>query len=138
GRIVYQDITRIDLAIKDGSLARNPDLVAVFEKAKANGKHVHLVGLLGSGGVHSHESHLFALLDIAQQRGVNPVIHVITDGRDTPTTSGIGFLANLEDKISQVGVGRIATVSGRYYAMDRDKRWERTKLAYDAMVKREG
>jgi len=138
GRIVYQDITRIDLAIKDGSLARNPDLVAVFEKAKANGKHVHLVGLLGSGGVHSHESHLFALLDIAQQRGVNPVIHVITDGRDTPTTSGIGFLANLEDKISQVGVGRIATVSGRYYAMDRDKRWERTKLAYEAMVKREG
>jgi 2,3-bisphosphoglycerate-independent phosphoglycerate mutase len=138
GRIVYQDITRIDLAIKDGSLAQNPDLIAMLEKAKSSSKQVHLVGLLGPGGVHSHENHLFALLDIAKQRGVDPVIHVITDGRDTPPTSGISFLINLESKIVQVGVGRIATVSGRYYAMDRDRRWERTQKAFDAMVKRQG
>jgi 2,3-bisphosphoglycerate-independent phosphoglycerate mutase len=138
GRIVYQDITRIDLAIKDGSLTKLPDLVSTLQKAKSSGKNVHLVGLLGTGGVHSHESHLFALLDIAKQNGVNPVIHVITDGRDTPTTSGINFLSNLENKIARVGVGRIATVSGRYYAMDRDKRWERTQKAFNAMVKRQG
>ncbi|MBZ0298356.1 MAG: 2,3-bisphosphoglycerate-independent phosphoglycerate mutase [Anaerolineae bacterium] len=138
GRIVYQDITRIDLAIKDGSLATNEDLVATLEHAKEVGKNVHLIGLLGPGGVHSHQSHLFALLNIASQHDIDPVVHVITDGRDTPTTSGIGFLADLEAKIVEVGVGRIATVSGRYYAMDRDKRWDRTAKAYNAMVKREG
>ncbi len=138
GRIVYQDITRIDLAIKDDSLVKQPDLVNTLEKAKATGKNVHLVGLLGTGGVHSHESHLFALLDIAKQYGVNPVIHVITDGRDTSPTNGINFLATLENQIAQVGVGRVATVSGRYYAMDRDKRWERTQKAFDVMVRRQG
>lgn len=138
GRIVYQDITRIDIAIKDGSLAQQPDLVSTLAAVKAKGRNVHLIGLLGPGGVHSHESHLFALLDIARQHGVDPVIHVITDGRDTPPTSGIGFLAALESRIARAGVGRIATVSGRYYAMDRDKRWERTQAAYNAMVKRQG
>ncbi len=138
GRVVYQDITRIDLAIKDGSLAQDQQLIDTMETVKAAGKNLHLIGLLGPGGVHSHQSHLHALLEIAQSRGVDPVVHVITDGRDTPTTSGRGFLDNLEKKVNDVGVGRIATVSGRYYAMDRDKRWERTQKAFDAIVKRTG
>lgn len=138
GRVVYQDIARIDMAIEDGSLAEHEGLLDVFEKAKTNGGNVHLVGLLGPGGVHSHESHLFALLEIAKDQGVNPVVHVITDGRDTATNSGIGFLETLENKIAEIGTGQIATVSGRYYAMDRDKRWDRTRKAWDAMVKREG
>ncbi|GIL08984.1 MAG: 2,3-bisphosphoglycerate-independent phosphoglycerate mutase [Chloroflexota bacterium] len=138
GRVVYQDISRIDIAIKNGTLAQRPPLVEAIQKVKASGKKLHLVGLLGPGGVHSHESHLFALLDVCQQNGVDPVIHVITDGRDTPPDSGIGFLARLQAKMDSAGVGRIATVSGRYYAMDRDKRWERTAKAFDAMVWRKG
>src|SRR5690606_1604851 len=138
GRIVYQDITRIDIAIKDGSLAKNEVLVQTLERARNGHNNVHLIGLLGPGGVHSHESHLYALLAIAGQQGIDPVVHVITDGRDTPPNSGIGFLANLEARISEIGAGRIATVSGRYYAMDRDKRWDRTAKAFNAMVKREG
>lgn len=138
GRIVYQDISRIDRAIKDGTLAQRPPLVKAVQRVKETGKKLHLIGLLGPGGVHSHESHLFALLEACQQNGVNPVIHVITDGRDTPPDSGIGFLAHLEEKMTHTGVGRIATVSGRYYAMDRDKRWDRTAKAFTAMVKRQG
>lgn len=138
GRIVYQDITRIDMAIKDGSLGKDQVLLETLQKVRRTGKKVHLVGLLGPGGVHSHDSHLYALLEIAKQNGVDPVIHVITDGRDTPPNSGIGFLANLEARIAQIGAGRIASVSGRYYAMDRDKRWERTQKAYEVMVKRQG
>ncbi len=138
GRVVYQDITRIDLAIKDGSLASDPILAEVINGVKQRGAKLHLIGLLGPGGVHSHQRHLHALLDITKQAGVDPVIHVITDGRDTPTHSGIGFLADLRAKLDSLGIGRIATVSGRYYAMDRDKRWQRTQLAYDAMVKRTG
>ena len=138
GRVVYQDITRIDLAIKDGSLGKNDHLLNTIRNVKRNNKTLHLIGLLGPGGVHSHQSHLDALLEIAKWEGVNPVIHVITDGRDTPTTSGIGFLAELQAKIDELGTGRIATVSGRYYAMDRDKRWNRTQKAYDAMVNRTG
>lgn len=138
GRIVYQDISRIDMAIKDGTLAKRPPLVEAVQRVKAGNKKLHLVGLLGPGGVHSHESHLFALLDACQQNGVDPIIHVITDGRDTPPDSGIGFLKRLENKMAVAGVGRIATVSGRYYAMDRDKRWERTARAFKAMVDREG
>jgi len=137
GRIVYQDITRIDNAIKTGALAQQPALVNAFETAK-KGANVHLIGLLGPGGVHSHERHLFALLNIAAQNGVNPIIHVITDGRDTPPNSGIEFFRKLERAMQKSGVGRVATVSGRYYAMDRDKRWERTQKAYDAMVHRQG
>jgi 2,3-bisphosphoglycerate-independent phosphoglycerate mutase len=138
GRIVYQDITRIDNAIKTGALAQLPALVNFMESTKRKGTNLHLVGLLGPGGVHSHERHLFALFDIAVQQGVNPIVHVITDGRDTPPNSGIEFLRKLEQVIQKTGVGRIATVSGRYYAMDRDKRWERTQKAYDAMVHRQG
>ncbi|HRF96393.1 MAG TPA: 2,3-bisphosphoglycerate-independent phosphoglycerate mutase, partial [Aggregatilineales bacterium] len=138
GRVVYQDITRIENAITTGALANNPTLTKQFDYAKAHGKNVHLIGLLGTGGVHSYEGHLFALLDISQKSGINPVIHVITDGRDTPQESGVEFLDNLTTQIDKYGVGQIATVSGRYYAMDRDKRWERTKLAFDAMVNRVG
>lgn len=138
GRVVFQDIARIENAIKTGALARDPIITKHFDYAKTNHKNVHLIGLLGPGGVHSYEGHLFAMLDICQKLGINPVIHVITDGRDTPQESGIGFLGNLMAKIQQYGVGQIGTVSGRYYAMDRDKRWERTKLAFDAMVNRTG
>ena len=138
GRVVYQDISRIDMAIKDDSFFKHADLVAALEKAKSSGRNVHLIGLLGPGGVHSHERHLHALIDACARHGLNPVIHVITDGRDTPTTSGIEFLTTLENVIAEKGVGRIATVSGRYYAMDRDKRWPRTRQAFLAMAKREG
>ncbi len=138
GRIVYQDITRIDNAIKTSTLAHLPALVNAIETVKQSGANIHLIGLLGSGGVHSHERHLFALLEMASQEGVNPIIHVITDGRDTPPNSGIDFFQKLERVVQKTSVGRVATVSGRYYAMDRDKRWERTQKAYDAMVHRQG
>jgi len=138
GRIVYQDITRIDVAIKSGELAANADLKAVCEQAKANGGKVHLIGLVSDGGVHSHIRHLVALLKITKALGVQAVVHVITDGRDTPPESGAGFIQQLEAAIAKEGQGVIATVSGRYYAMDRDRRWERTLKAYDAMVFREG
>lgn len=134
GRIVYQDISRINNAVRDITLASNPALVNAMINAKANKGRLHLIGLLGSGGVHAHESHLFALLDIASAQGISPVIHVITDGRDTPPNSGIEFLAKLDNYLARTGNGVIATVSGRYYAMDRDKRWERTKRAYDAIA----
>ena len=138
GRVVYQDISRIDNAIRDGSLAQHPILTKAFEQIKQHSGKLHLIGLLGPGGVHSHDKHLYALLEIAQKVGINPIIHVITDGRDTPQESGIGFAKNLVDHLEREGQGRIATVSGRYYAMDRDKRWERTKQAYRAIVFREG
>jgi len=138
GRVVFQDIARIENAITTGALAHNPILAKHFEYAKTNGKNVHLIGLLGPGGVHSYEGHIFALLGISQKAGINPIIHVITDGRDTPQESGLGFLGNLTSQIENYGVGQIATVGGRYYAMDRDTRWERTKRAFDAMVNRTG
>ncbi len=137
GRIVYQDISRIENAIRDNTLGDIKALKGAFDHIKARGGKLHLVGLLGSGGVHSHQDHLHALMDIAHAQGVDPVLHVITDGRDTPPDSGLRFLARLQDKIDALGAGRIATVSGRYYAMDRDKRWERTRRAYRAMVYRE-
>ncbi len=138
GRIVYQDISRIDNAIRENTLQGNPALVQAFNTVKRNGSNLHLIGLLGPGGVHSHQSHLHALLAAAKNAGVNPVVHVITDGRDTPPNSAIEFLQILEDTMQAIGTGVIATVSGRYYAMDRDKRWERTRKAYDAMVYRQG
>lgn len=133
GRIVYQDISRINIAIEDGSLAQDEKLLSMLRYARENHKKVHLVGLLGTGGVHSHQDHLNALLRITKVNDVNTVIHVITDGRDTPTEAGIEFLAILESYMQELEHGKIATVSGRYYAMDRDKRWHRTQLAYDAM-----
>ncbi|MBZ0275663.1 MAG: 2,3-bisphosphoglycerate-independent phosphoglycerate mutase [Anaerolineae bacterium] len=138
GRIVYQDISRIDKTIKDGDLPRMPLLADALAATKQNGKKVHLIGLLGQGGVHSHQRHLDALLDATKAHGVKTVVHVITDGRDTPPNSGIEFLHNLEAKMSRIQHGVIATVGGRYYIMDRDKRWERTKKAFDALVYRQG
>jgi 2,3-bisphosphoglycerate-independent phosphoglycerate mutase len=132
GRIVYQDLTRINKAIADGELAKNPVLVEAFAKAK--GARLHLLGLVSDGGVHSHEDHLVALCHAAAQAGVKEIlIHAITDGRDTSPTSGAGCVAEVEKGIAGSGA-RIVTVIGRYYAMDRDKRWERNKLAWDAIV----
>jgi 2,3-bisphosphoglycerate-independent phosphoglycerate mutase len=137
GRIVYQDISRIDRAIENGSFFTNSTLKQAYESVKEKGSHFHLFGLLGPGGVHSHTRHLYALLKLAKQMDVEPIIHVITDGRDTPPTSGIDFVKELERKLEELP-GIIATVGGRYYAMDRDKRWERTMKAYDAYTLAEG
>ena len=137
GRIVYQDISRIANAIADGTLAQNPILQEGFQYLHRHNKKLHLIGLLGTGGVHSHSDHLYALLDIAKTSGINPVLHLITDGRDTPTQKGIEFCRTLLDKIEAEQNGRIGSVSGRYYAMDRDRRWERTRQAYEAMAFRQ-
>ncbi len=137
GRIVYQDITRIHLAIRDGSFFQMPVLVNNMTALKVTGGNLHLIGLLGNGGVHSHEDHLYALLKLAQRQGLNPIVHVITDGRDTPPQSSAFFIKKLEQFVQEEGVGLIASVSGRYYAMDRDNRWPRTKLGYDAIVNHE-
>jgi 2,3-bisphosphoglycerate-independent phosphoglycerate mutase len=135
GRIVYQDLTRIDKAIRDGELARNAALDACFSRC-ADGSHaLHLIGLVSDGGVHSHQRHLYALLELAASRRIRRVfVHVITDGRDASPTGAARYITQLEEVLRRTG-GRIATVAGRYYAMDRDKRWDRTKLAYDAFVK---
>ena len=135
GRIVYQDLTRIDKSIRDGEFFRNPVLARAMDRC-VNGAHaLHLLGLVSDGGVHSSQRHLHALIQMAAARNVPHVlVHAITDGRDTSPTGGIRYIAQLEAAIAKAGVGRIATVVGRYYAMDRDKRWERTKRAYDAMV----
>jgi 2,3-bisphosphoglycerate-independent phosphoglycerate mutase len=139
GRVVYQDLTRIDKSIRDGSFFVAPALVAAMERTIAGGHPLHLVGLVSDGGVHSHQRHLHALIEMAARLNVPEVyVHVITDGRDTSPTGGIRYVAELEDVIRRVGGPgniRVATVSGRYYAMDRDKRWERTSLAYDAIVR---
>ncbi len=134
GRIVYQDISRIANAIEDNTLGQLEPIQNAIKHIKENGKKLHLIGLLGTGGVHSHSDHMYALMDIATANGIDPILHVITDGRDTPTQNGIEFCQELVDKIEADGNGRIATVSGRYYAMDRDKRWERTNSAYEAMA----
>ena len=135
GRIVYQDLTRITKDIDDGNFFENEQFINAIQNVKRNNSSLHLMGLLSDGGVHSHNSHLYALLELAKQKGVeNVYIHAFLDGRDTPPTSAIEYIKELEEKIKEIGVGKIATIEGRYYAMDRDKRWERIKLAYDAMV----
>lgn len=139
GRIVYQEFTRITKAIKDGSFFENKALNENMDKIKSKGKALHLIGLLSDGGVHSHNTHLYALLELAKRKGISNVyVHAILDGRDVLPGSGKGFIKELEEKIKEIGVGKIATVMGRYYAMDRDNRWDRVKKAYDAMVLREG
>jgi 2,3-bisphosphoglycerate-independent phosphoglycerate mutase len=135
GRIVYQDLTRIDKSIRDGDLAHNAVLGAAIDHALVGDRALHFVGLVSDGGVHSHQRHLHALVEIAAARGARRVfVHAITDGRDTSPTGGVRYLAQLEDALARAGAGRIATVVGRYYAMDRDKRWERTKQGYDAIA----
>src|SRR5829696_9672370 len=138
GRIVYQELQRINVAIRDGEIRQNPVLLQSIQYAKENKKPLHLLGLVSDGGVHSHINHLKALLDICKQNNLDNVfIHAFTDGRDTDPKSGLGFITELEAHLRN-STGRIATVNGRYYAMDRDNRWERVKLAYDAMIKGEG
>ncbi len=135
GRVVYQDLTRIDKSIRDGELFDRTALHAAFDRCRDGSRTLHLIGLLSDGGVHSHERHLHALVSLARRRGVSRVrVHAITDGRDTSPTGGRGYLQALERVLAAEGTGRIATVSGRYFAMDRDKRWERSRLAYDAIV----
>ncbi|MEA5012536.1 MAG: 2,3-bisphosphoglycerate-independent phosphoglycerate mutase [Angelakisella sp.] len=135
GRIVYQELTRITKSIADGDFFQNETLLAAVENCKVNGSALHLMGLLSDGGVHSHNSHLYGLLELAKKAGLTKVyVHCFMDGRDVPPSSGKDFVANLAAKMQEIGVGSIATVMGRYYAMDRDNRWERVSKAYDAMV----
>lgn len=139
GRIVYQELTRITKEIEDGEFYKNPALVKAVAAAKAKGTALHLIGLLSDGGVHSHNSHLYALLELAKQNGLSKVyVHALLDGRDVPPSSGKGFVEDCLAKMQEIGVGEIATVAGRYYAMDRDNRWERVSKAYNAMVLGEG
>lgn len=135
GRIVYQELTRISKNIDEGSFFKNPALLKAIENVKKNNSSLHLLGLLSDGGVHSHNTHLYALLEMAKMQGIHNVyIHCFLDGRDTSPKSAADYLNQLEKKIKEIGIGNIATISGRYYAMDRDKRWERIQLAYDAMI----
>ena len=139
GRTVYQDLVRVFRSIRDGSFFRQPVLLQAMAAARRHGSALHLMGLLSDGGVHSHQEHLYALLEMALREGVRDVhVHAFMDGRDTPPTSGAGYMAALEQRMQELGIGRVATVSGRYWAMDRDKRWERTERAYRAMVAGEG
>ena len=134
GRIVYQELQRINVAVKTGEFAANETLLAAIDFAKQNDKPLHLIGLVSDGGVHSHTSHLKALTSLCAAQGLsNVLIHAFTDGRDTDPKSGLGFLSDLQNHLEK-STGNIASVTGRYYAMDRDKRWERVKLAYDGMV----
>lgn len=139
GRIVYQELTRITKSIKDGDFFTNPAFLEAVENCKKNDSALHLFGLVSDGGVHSHLTHIFGLLELAKRNGLEKVyVHCFLDGRDTPPTSGKDYVAQLEAKMAELGVGKVATVSGRYYAMDRDKNWDRVKIAYDAMTKSEG
>ncbi|AOY77890.1 2,3-bisphosphoglycerate-independent phosphoglycerate mutase [Clostridium formicaceticum] len=139
GRIVYQELTRISKEIREGEFFKNQSFLDAISHAKVNNKKLHLMGLVSDGGVHSHTEHLYALLEMAKQQGLEKVyVHCFLDGRDTPPQSAKGYIEGLVEKIKEIGVGRVATLSGRYYAMDRDKRWERTKLAYDALVDGKG
>lgn len=138
GRIVYQELQRINVAVRDGSFAKNASLLNAIQYAKDNQKPLHLIGLVSNGGVHSHINHLKAIVDGCKDAGLSDVfIHAFTDGRDCDPKSGLGFLKELQLHLNS-SVGKIATVSGRYYAMDRDKRWERVKLAWDALVNGKG
>ena len=138
GRVVYQDITRIDEAVEDGAFFENPDLVAAARYARERGTALHLLGLFSDGGVHSHLDHLFALLELARREGLAPgqvVVHAFTDGRDTDPHGGTAYVRRFEAAAAEVGVGRIGSVIGRYWAMDRDHRWERTRKAYDLLTR---
>ena len=133
GRVVYQELTRINLAIKDGSFFSNEVLTEAMDEAIANGGKVHIIGLFGEGGVHSHSDHMYAILELAESKGIDPLLHVITDGRDTPPESGKRFAAKLDDYLAE-HAGTVASVSGRYYTMDRDRRWQRTEKGYKVIA----
>lgn len=139
GRIVYQDLTRITKEIEDGTFFENKELLRAVENAKQKNSSLHMYGLLSDGGVHSHNTHLYALLEMAKKHGLKKVyVHCFLDGRDTPPASGKDYVQELSDKMKEIGVGEIATVMGRYYAMDRDNRWERVEKAYRALTLGEG
>ena len=139
GRIVYQELTRITKEIQDGDFFKNEALLAAIANVKEKNSDLHLYGLLSDGGVHSHNTHLYGLLELAKRNGLSKVyVHCFLDGRDTPPTSGKGFAEELEAEMAKIGVGEIASVMGRYYAMDRDNNYDRVKLAYDALTKGEG
>lgn len=139
GRVVYQEYTRITKSMETGEARDNPILNRAFNNALKNNSKLHLMGLVSDGGVHSHNTHLYYLIRYAKEKGVKDIfVHCLMDGRDVPPTSGAGYVKDLQNEMDEIGAGRIATVMGRYYAMDRDNRWERTKLAYDALTKAEG
>ena len=139
GRIVYQDLVKINRACKDGSILKNPEIISAYEYAKLNGKSVHLMGLTSDGGVHSSLYHLFTLIDISKTYGIkNTFVHCFMDGRDTDPQSGKGFIQEVTDRCAQVPGASIASIIGRFYAMDRDKRWERIKIAYALLISAEG
>ena len=139
GRIVYQDLTKITKAIEDGDFFENPALLKAVKNAKQNGKKLHLYGLLSNGGVHSHLTHVYALLRLAKKEGLNEVyVHCFMDGRDVSPTSGAGFIRELQAEMKKVGIGKVASVCGRYYAMDRDNNWDRVEKAYDMLTLGEG
>jgi 2,3-bisphosphoglycerate-independent phosphoglycerate mutase len=139
GRIVYQDLAKITKAIEDGDFFSVPEFVKAIENCKKNNSKLHIMGLLSDGGVHSHNRHLYALLEMAKRKDFeNVFVHCFMDGRDTPPASGEGYITELEEKMKEKGIGQIATISGRFYAMDRDKRWERVSQAYNAIVNGEG
>lgn len=136
GRIVYQDLTKITKAIQDGDFFENKALLAACENVKANDSSLHMFGLVSDGGVHSHNEHIYGLLELAKRQGIEKVyVHCFLDGRDTPPASGKEYVEQLEEKMKEIGVGQVASVMGRYYAMDRDNRWERVEKAYNALVK---
>ncbi|MCF0132340.1 MAG: 2,3-bisphosphoglycerate-independent phosphoglycerate mutase [Blautia sp.] len=139
GRIVYQELTRISKEIQDGEFFKNEALLAAMKNAKDNDSAIHYMGLLSDGGVHSHNTHLYGLLEMAKREGLKKVyVHCFLDGRDTPPASGKGYIEQLQEKMAEIGVGEIGVVSGRYYAMDRDNRWDRVEMAYKALTKGEG
>jgi 2,3-bisphosphoglycerate-independent phosphoglycerate mutase len=139
GRIVYQELTRITKSFETGEIEGNEVLLKVFDNAVKKNTKLHLMGLVSNGGVHSHNTHLYNLIKFAKSKGVKDIyVHCYMDGRDVPPTSGADFIKELEDEMKEIGVGKIATVTGRYYAMDRDTRWERVKIAYDALTKGQG
>lgn len=140
GRIVYQKLTKITKSIEDGDFFSIPEFTEAIENVKKNNSKLHIMGLLSDGGVHSHQRHLYGLLELAKRKGLdnNVFIHAFMDGRDTLPASGEGYIQELQEKMKEKGVGKIATLSGRYYAMDRDKRWDRVEKAYNALVKSEG
>ena len=139
GRIVYQDLTKITKAIEDGDFFENKALLSACDNVKKNNSALHMFGLVSDGGVHSHIEHIYGLLELAKRQGIEKVyVHCFLDGRDTPPASGKDYVAQLEAKMAEIGVGKVASVMGRYYAMDRDNRWDRVEKAYNALVKGEG